>query len=71
MRLFRPEFCVGVAVLLSFLSLTILLLSSAPNSSREASGIPRSLQVRALDDPQAASSSALFGWNPWSSASRS
>ena len=51
MRLFRPEFCVGVrgpkalpdcrleatevAVLLSFLSLTILLLSSAPNTARE------------------------------------
>lgn len=47
MRLFRPEFCVGVAVLLSFLSLTILLLSSAPNSNREAAA--RSLQVRTLE----------------------
>lgn len=60
MRLFRPEFCVGVAVLLSFLSLTILLLSSAPNSNREAAatGIARSLQVRTLEsDSQAVASS--------------
>ncbi|CAJ1347803.1 unnamed protein product [Effrenium voratum] len=37
MKLLRPELCLGVAVLLSFLSLTFLLLSSAPNTpSREA-----------------------------------
>lgn len=60
MRLFRPEFCVGVAVLLSFLSLTILMLSSAPNSNREAAatGIARSLQVRTWErDSQAVASS--------------
>ena len=48
MRLVRPEICVGVAVLLSFLSLTTLLLSSAPISSREGTDASRlrSFQVR-------------------------